>query len=178
MSGDVPPLPSPPPPPLPRRQWGWKIGIAAAVVGICVCTVVIVLVVLRVIGLIGVYKIPSATMAPAINRNDDIFVEGITYLRRRPVRGEVIAFQGDGLSGVHPGEKYVKRLIGLPGDRLRISGGTLYVNEEPASFRNRNGEIHYTTGIGTHLRHEEETFIVPTDSYFVLGDNSPVSADS
>ena len=178
MNEDVPPPPRPARAPPARRGWGGELGIAAAGVGVFGTTGVVALVALRVAGLIAVYKIPSATMAPAINRNDDIFVEGLTYLHRRPARGEVITFKNDGLPGVSPGEKYVKRLVGLPGDRLRIAGGTLYVNDETAFFRNKNGEIHYTNGIGTHLRREDETFVVPADSYFVLGDNSPVSADS
>ena len=176
MSAETPP-PLPPLPPPPRR-WGRRIGLAAAALGALGLLGLVALIALRVAGLIAFYRLPTASMTPAINRDDNICVEGITYLYRQPVRGEIIAFKSDGLPGMPPGEKYVKRVVGLPGERLRVSGGTLYVNDEPASSCNKNGEIHYTDGLGTHLRREDETFTVPADSYFVLGDNSPVSADS
>lgn len=175
MSGEIPP--PLPPPPRPRR-WGRRIGIAAAVVGAVGLLGFVALIALRVAGLIAFYRLPTASMAPAINRDDNICVEGITYLRRPPARGEIIAFKSDGLPDTTPGEKYVKRVVGLPGEQLRITGGTLYVNDEPVSLRNKDGEIRYTNTVGLHLRREDKTFVVPADSYFVLGDNSPNSADS
>ena len=174
--------PVPPPLPAPRRpssKWsGRNAGIAAAVFGACIFLCFCVVVALRVYGLIEVYKMPSASMAPAINRDDNILVEGITYRYKQPARGDLIVFKGDELPRTKPGERYIKRLVGLPGDHLRISDSTLYINDEPALFRNKEGEIHYATGLGPYLRREGETFTVPDGSYFVLGDNSPNSADS
>ncbi len=172
------------PPPLPplRRlapaRWGLRIAIVAAVLGVFVFLGFCALIALRVGGMIVPYKIPTANMAPAINRDDQIFMEGITYRFRPPARGEIIVFEADALPNTKPGERYVKRLVGLPGDRLRISGGTLYINDQPSPLRNKAGEMHYTTGMGTYLRDDGDTFTVPYGKYFVLGDNSPNSADS
>lgn len=86
------------------------------------------------------YVIPSQSMLPTLLVNDHIFVNKILYgVRvpfsekwflqwRDPMRGEVVVFK-------HPGERdkyYIKRIVGLPGDRVLYENGHLYVNEKLA----------------------------------------------
>ena len=147
------------------------------------CLVVVALVALRLFGLLIPYSVPTAAMSPAIDAGDSILMEGITYLGKKPKRGDIVVFKTDDIRPGGPipqrGEIYMKRLVGFPGEKLRLADGILYVNEQPASFHNRDGEIHYPRLPGsTYLINDSQTVTVPEGCYFVLGDNSPHSADS
>ncbi len=94
----------------------------------------------------------------------------IDYLFGGPNRGDVVIFRPPGQSEFD--SDLIKRIIGLPGDAVAIQDGQLYINgqaiDEPyIAFR-----ADYTYP-GPDL-----AVVVPNDSYFVLGDNRPVSADS
>jgi signal peptidase I len=80
-----------------------------------------------------------------------------------PARGSIVTFQ-------HPYEdrRLVKRLIGLPGDEVRIQEGVVWLN-------GRQLDEPYVVN---HDTRSMQTIIVPADSVFVLGDNRPASADS
>jgi signal peptidase I len=141
---------------------------------------------LRLLGLLIPYSIPTAGMSPAVSKGDMILVEGFTFLLRKPGRGDIIAFKTEGIERIArpPGVKsqiYLKRIAGLPGETLQISGGQVYVNGIPTPIRNQAGVIRFThlqmSGSGW-LSSPEETVTVPEGMYFVLGDNSPDSADS
>jgi signal peptidase I len=139
----------------------------------------------RVLGLLIPYHHPTESMKPAVNKGDSIFVEGFTYLLRKPMRGDVVAFETSGVSGIIPppgttSQVFLKRVAGLPGETLQIANGQLIVNGTPTPLYNETGPIHYTnlsypTGM---LQTPTESVVVPPDMYFVLGDNSPNSADS
>ena len=112
---------------------------------------------------VHLYSIPSASMVPTLQSGDQIMVT--RYFGSGPKRGHVIVFH----SPLHRGELMVKRVVGLPGDRIdsrlgrvRIAGHTLpepYLSAVAAS-----GAI--------------ESQIVPERSYFVMGDNRESSLDS
>lgn len=137
------------------------------------------LVALRVWGLIRPFSVPTVGMSPEINPGDKFMMERLTYLAGKPQRGDVIVFRTDEIASIQEHAIYVKRLVGLPGDELRLSKGTLYVNGRPAALHNRNGEIHYSVVMfGRYLADDAETVKVPDGHYFVLGDNSDHSADS
>lgn len=112
---------------------------------------------------VHIYSIPSPSMVPTLEVGDQIVVT--RYIRSEPERGHVIVFH----SPVDAGELMVKRVVGLPGDRIdsrlgrvRIGGHTLpepYVLRAAAS-----GAI--------------ESQIVPAGSYFAMGDNRESSLDS
>jgi signal peptidase I len=82
-------------------------------------------------------------MAPAVSPGDHVMMEGITYLTRNPSRGEVVVFKTDGIDSLPPGQIYVKRVAGEPGDSLRISDGKLFVNGQRVALSNAVGEITY-----------------------------------
>ncbi len=85
-------------------------------------------------------------------------------------RGDVIVFNKPGL-----GKSLIKRIIGLPGDIIEIKNGHIYINED-LIIENYIPDQVETTG-GTFMR-EGERVTVDSDSYFVFGDNRPVSEDS
>jgi signal peptidase I len=167
--------------------------------------------------LIEPYSIPSGSMLPTLLVGDHLFVNRFVYgvripftdLRlpalREPERGDVVVFTvaRDGRD-IHPAdrrpdlprERFVKRIVGLPGDRIEVRGEAVLVNGERLPRRS-TGES-FEDGIGRPLLVVEETlgdrlhrvlddpelsgaegrFEVEPGRYFVMGDNRDDSNDS
>jgi|RhiMethySRZTD1v2_1073278.scaffolds.fasta_scaffold78263_2 signal peptidase I len=106
----------------------------------------------------------GSSMAPGIQDGDRILVEPWSYLFGPIERGDVIVLRYP----LDPEIDYIKRVIGLPGDRVTIEAGRVYVNgerlEEPYVR-----EIDETSSTSVE---------VAAGNYFVLGDNRPRSSDS
>jgi len=108
--------------------------------------------------------IPTGSMIPTLNEREAVLVLRIPYYFREPKRGEIIVFKYP----EDPTKEYVKRLIGLPGDKVEIKNGVVYINDKPLEepyVKNKSSDNYGPV-------------TVPHDSYFVLGDNRPVSVDS
>lgn len=104
---------------------------------------------------------PSGSMIPTLNNYDRALVSRI-YNMNNIKRGDIIVFYSQELS-----ETLVKRLIGLPGDKIEIKNGIVFVNGtkvEDDYVKNKDN----SSGI----------FNVPEGKYFFLGDNRPISNDS
>lgn len=105
--------------------------------------------------------IPSESMVPTLNVDDRLFVTRV-YNPENLERGDIVVFESDELN-----ETLIKRLIGLPGDKIKIENGIVYVNGEKL-------EEDYI-GENDNFNGEYE---VPEGKYFFLGDNRLVSKDS
>lgn len=124
----------------------------------------------------------------AIHTGDALFVDRISYHFFRPDVGEAIVFKTENIPTIpKPDKYYIKRLVGVPGDELRLSAPELYRNGEPiegagAFSKNAEQEGNYPgyTNVRNwkHLTTTQDTLLIPEDSYFALGDNSPHSSDS
>ena len=88
------------------------------------------------------------------------------YLFHPPNRGEVIVFQFP----LDPTREFVKRIIGLPGDRVEIKSGVVYINSKELP------EPYLSPAISR--RHNIDSLYLSKDQYFVLGDNRAASNDS
>ncbi len=108
--------------------------------------------------------IPTGSMIPTLNEREAVLVLRVPYYFREPKRGEIIIFKYP----EDPTKEYVKRLIGLPGDKIEIKNGVVYVNGNPLEEPYVQNKTSDNYGPIT----------VPQNSYFVLGDNRPVSVDS
>jgi signal peptidase I len=73
------------------------------------------------------YYIPSGSMLPTLQIHDVLLVDKFEYRFRRPNEGDVVVFPPP----VPTPDDFIKRVIGRPGDTLRITGGTVYVNNTP-----------------------------------------------
>jgi len=135
------------------------------------------LIILRLFGLVIPFSVPTGSMKPAVSAGDHVVMENLTFQFREPRRGEIVVFKTDGLPQLPPGERYVKRVAGEPGDRLDISDGRLFINDQPMAFSNAWGRIVYNPPpfmappITTNVT-------VAAGCYFLLGDNASNSLDS
>ncbi|MEG1002098.1 signal peptidase I [Clostridium sp.] len=105
--------------------------------------------------------IPSSSMEPTLNVGDNLFVTRV-YDPEKLHRGDIVVFESKELN-----ETVIKRLIGLPGDTIKIDGGIVFVNgkklDEP------------------YVKYPMDTygeFKVPEGKYFFLGDNRANSNDA
>jgi signal peptidase I len=119
------------------------------------------------------YKIPSSTMKPALLAGDHLIANMRIYKSGKPKRGDVIIFEYP----KDPSKDFIKRVIGLEGEKVEIINNKVYINEklidDPWGHYESSGQAKYLK--------ELENFgpvVVPKDSLFVLGDNRNNSQDS
>ena len=161
------------------------------------------------------FYIPSSSMEPSLLVGDRLFVTKLSYgyskhsfpfsmgpiknriLFSEPSRGDVIVFK----TPADNRTDYIKRLIGLPGDKLQFIGGNLYLNDveilkskvvhnskiycgkssmETVVFKEKllNGKEYLTSYYKKGSYQNSDVFYVPKDHYFFLGDNRDCSKDS
>ncbi len=133
--------------------------------------------------IVQAFKIPTGSMRMTLIEGDLILVNKFIYgakvpftkIRvpqvRQPKRGDVIVF-------IYPEDRkknFIKRLVGLPGETVEIKGGSIYINDKPATEPIFNQIYYYNKG---EIGFEGNKITVPENSYFVLGDNSASSKDS
>ncbi len=117
-------------------------------------------------------NIPSGSMEHTIDIGDDIFGFRLAYTFSAPKRGDIVIFNAP--SG--DGEKYIKRVIGLPGETVTIENAQVYIDgeplDEPYLESNQEGEDAWNVNAGPY------EFKVPENSYLMLGDNRNGSSDA
>ena len=109
--------------------------------------------------------VSSASMVPTLKVGDINIANRLAYIQREPKRGEIIILSNTSTGGFD----YVKRIIGLPGDKISFKNGYVYINGK------RCDETYLDSTIETNCT---KTFEVPENSYLVLGDNRENSIDS
>ena len=116
------------------------------------------------------HKIKGSSMEPDFHDMEYLLTDKVTYRFGEPKRGDVIVFK----SPPDYKDEFIKRIIGLPGDRVMIRNGRVYVNgqviNEPYLMPNQ-----YTSA-GT-IAIEGQELTVPPNNFFVLGDNRDHSFD-
>lgn len=121
--------------------------------------------------LIQPFLVSGASMEPNFGSGNYLIIDEITYRFREPARGEVVVFRYPG----NPSTFYIKRIIGLPGEKVEIRDGTVYIanSDNPEGFALR--ENYLPSGLSTSGSASMELY---DGDYFVLGDNRNFSFDS
>lgn len=120
--------------------------------------------------------VKQTSMLETFQPNDYVIVYKRAYSgSKTPQRGDVVIFQSELVNEETGGDKLlIKRVIGLPGDTIRIENEQVYLNGEMLH------EDYIRDGItpSVEIPREGETFTVPEDQYYCMGDNRVVSVDS
>ncbi len=139
-----------------REAFSWIFGIAAAVF--------IAAVLIFFLGMST--NVVGVSMEPTLYNGQKILVNRFIYLLSSPKRGDVVVFLPNGNENAH---YYVKRVVAVPGDRLQIQGGELYVNGEVSRWVS---EKILDFGIAAN------EIVLGNGEYFCIGDNPNNSEDS
>jgi signal peptidase I len=106
----------------------------------------------------------GSSMEPGMEDGQRLIINKAIYHFREPARGDVIILHPP----IEPQKEYVKRIIGIPGDKIEVRSGLVYVN----------GSALNEPYIKESPRYNFSSFMVPENNYFVLGDNRNNSNDS
>lgn len=115
------------------------------------------------------FIVSGTSMDPIIKNGQYLIVDEVTYHFHTPERGDVIVFKAP----PEPTKYYIKRVIGLPGDTVKIYNGkiTIINKDHPEGFSLTEPYI-------THESTDSGIYTVPPGNYFVMGDNRSGSYDS
>jgi len=146
--------------PLPPKQ---KDGVGLWLRDLIVSAVVSVLIITF---LYQPVRVEGTSMLPRLENHDRLFINKFVYHFEAIHRGDVVVFHYP----LDPAKSYIKRVIALPGDRIKIVNGQVWLNGKrlrepyvPARYRDDDSMAQMT---------------VPPDCYFVMGDHRSISSDS
>lgn len=108
-------------------------------------------------------RVDGSSMVPTLQNGEFVIVNRLAYSLGEPDHGDVVVFHFPR----DPDQEYIKRIIGLPGDHIRVMGGHVYVNDQKISEPYINAAPNY-----------QGEWTVPAGQLFVLGDNRNNSSDS
>ena len=141
--------------------------------------------------LVKPFRIPSESMVPTLTVGQRVLVDRVSFRFSDPDRGDIVVFkppQGaeDNTCGVdHPPDQacpratdersdtnFIKRVVGLPGDRLKVLQGRVYINGEQLD------EPYIRPDASCAICNLTSEITIPKGQYFMMGDNRGQSADS
>jgi signal peptidase I len=109
-------------------------------------------------------SVDGHSMNPTLHNKDRLIVEKVTYYFRKPKPGDIVVIKYP----ADPKEKFIKRVIGVGGDKVKIQNSKLYINGKPKN----------EPYILEQNMHDFNEVTVPQNTIFVLGDNRNNSRDS
>lgn len=153
------------------------------------------------------FRIPSGSMRPGLIEGDFILVNKFAYGLRFPTTGTKLAgdsnpHRGDVMVFRNPRDttqNYIKRVVGLPGDKVRVQDKIIYINDKPVAldyiettldkdmsgatrkvkhYKETLNSITHSIYVEDHESGDMNETVVPDGHYFVMGDNRDMSLDS
>ena len=118
------------------------------------------------------HQVKGKSMIPAFEDAEYLLTNKITYRFNNPQRGDIVIFK----SPQNKKYDYIKRIIALPGEKISLKDGKIFINGSSLNESLYLPENIYTKG-GNFLAEEKELEI-PENQYFVVGDNRLNSSDS
>ncbi|MBO7514452.1 MAG: signal peptidase I [Lachnospiraceae bacterium] len=112
------------------------------------------------------FSMVGSSMAPQIEDEEVVLINRAVYMIRDPERFDPILFETES------GKRTIKRVIGLPGETVKIVDGVIYVDGSPLTLPS------YMIPLASTIRSSSGAVTLPGDSYYVLGDNPQFSEDS
>lgn len=108
------------------------------------------------------YPMPSVNMLPTLKQNQKVVVDRTSYQTQSPQRGDIIVFNPPNLAKSEPNQSpLTRRMIGLPGEKVRIENGKIYINNK----------FYREDYITQSVKDKSRSFSIPKNSYLVVGDN-------
>lgn len=111
-------------------------------------------------------RVEGTSMLPRLEDHDRLFINKFVYRISAVERGDVVVFHYPR----DPEKSYIKRVIAIPGDRLRIDRGEVWLNGK------KQDELYVPDEFRDSRSMAE--IVVPEESYFVMGDHRSISSDS
>jgi signal peptidase I len=114
--------------------------------------------------------IPSDSMVPTLVKDDRLIIDKLSYRFGQPQRGDIVVFNPTAtLEDQKFKDAFIKRVVGLPGERIEVKEGKVFVNDQAIAEN-------YTAELPNYNWKYEG--VIPANSYIVFGDNRNNSYDS
>ncbi len=126
--------------------------------------------------LIQPHQIRGVSMDNTFHDREYILTDKISYRFSAPERGDIIVFQAP----KNREQDYIKRIIGLPGEKVKIQNGNVYIynSKNPNGIKLSEPYVGDTATTGREFAKEGSPVALGETEYFVMGDNRPHSSDS
>ncbi|KKU91231.1 MAG: Signal peptidase I [Microgenomates group bacterium GW2011_GWA1_48_10] len=123
------------------------------------------------LGLFQTAEVVGASSYPTLKNGERYVVDKISYRFNAPQRGDFVVIR----SPRNPNVDFIKRVVGLPGETIRISAGKVYINGSllPEPYLSKGDATEPESFLG-----ENEDFVIPENHLFIMGDNRANSSDS
>ncbi|EKD56468.1 MAG: hypothetical protein ACD_58C00177G0002 [uncultured bacterium] len=117
------------------------------------------------------FMVQGISMEPNFHDSQYLIVDRLSYRIKEPVRGDVVVF----VAPDHQNTDYIKRIIGLPGEKVEITDNKILINDSPIN------EKYLPSDYKTLINDSNEADLIKNlsqEEYFVMGDNRQHSLDS
>ena len=131
-------------------------------------TVILAIVIIFTQKIVVLAKVPTGSMLNTIKEHDLVMADRLAYRSEEPKRGDIVIFYAPDENN----ELYIKRVIGLPGDKIIIDDAKIYINDSKEPLQEPYLKEEWVCNAGYY------EYNVPQNCYFMLGDNRNSSIDA